>query len=587
MVDTYRLLSHRVPITPKRVVESNKTHQSTPQTNRSQEAIPDTIQQRLGAVWQKAYTAKDQNDLRTLYAEWAKHYDEDHEVIGFFGHIAAASILNKHLLNKHARILDAGAGTGAAGQALTELGYDNLTAVDLSEDMLEVARGKGYYRELLPADLSLPIDQFRGSTFDAAILVGVFSYGQAPAHSLDEIIRLVKPGGIIVFTMRTDFYESDAMRVKTRMAELEAGQAWEKLEVSDPQPYLPKKDPNAKFQIWCYRVRPEKVPPVSDDYAKAICTAFTSESPVKVLDHKYIWNALGSRLYNRYISTPDYYLNDCEESNLRTYASEIVRDEEYLVELGCGSAKKISYLLQEEASLPNREHRITYVPIDLSPAAVEWAQYEVEQKFGKRVKVLPKLNPFQVVLPELAKRDEDANSLIVFFGSSIGNFETIRETVSFLRMVRESMRPRDRFLVGIDLHKSDEVLHKAYQAGEPNLTFFLNMIRRINDDADANFDLEQFEQATTYDEYEPYHGIADRRVNFRLRTRVDQKVHIGKLGLDIELKAGDCVQAGISRKYTPGDIEKLAAEAGLKLNRQWIDPQGFFSTNELVPKDVK
>ena len=169
-----------------------------------------------------------------------------------------------------APVLDAGCGTGAAGEALASLGYRNLTGIDLSQDMLARARDKGIYTRLEQVDLGQPLDAFPCSSFDAAALVGVFSYGQAPAHALDEVVRVVKPGGVVAFTMRVDSYEQDAMSVRSRMEALDRAHAWKLLEVTDPEPYLPNKDPHALFRVFCYRVLETKTPPVDEGFAAAV-----------------------------------------------------------------------------------------------------------------------------------------------------------------------------------------------------------------------------------------------------------------------------------------------------------------------------
>ncbi|MGE3808085.1 MAG: L-histidine N(alpha)-methyltransferase [Gemmataceae bacterium] len=552
----------------------NVRHERAPQ------ALSGDTEQRLEKIWKRAYTAKSKEDLLGLYADWAEKYDEDHEAVGFFGHVSASRLLVKHLDSKRqAAVLDAGAGTGAAGVALAALGLRNLTALDLSPHMLAKAEEKGVYRRLVQANLGLPVDALPINHFDAAILVGVFSYGQAPAHALEEILPLVKPGGLIVFTMRTDFHDADAMGVRSKMAELERQGAWQAVEVTEPELYLPNKDPRATFRVWCYRVRAEKFPPVDQAFASAVRSALTAPTSVKRLDHRYIWNSRASRLYNRYIETREYYLNDSEEEILRTNATDIINDESTIVELGCGSARKVKYLLSA-ADRRSDLDGLTYVPIDLSPGALKATRQEVDSCYQGRIAVEPLHASFARALPAVAERQ---GKLLLFFGSSIGNIESLEETVAFLKRVRACMGPRDRFVVGMDLHKDEEVLRSAYQAGEANLVFFLNMVRRINHELDARFDLSAFEQDSSYDEDEPYQGIEDRCVNFTLVTRKPQRVRVDRLDLDVELDAGDSIQVGISRKFRREDIQRLAALAGFRLARQWQDRRHYFSVNELLP----
>ncbi len=542
--------------------------------------IPEIVRKRLEQIWKQAYNAKNEEDLKKLYARWAASYDEDHQAVGFFGHFTASQLLARHLgQTETAKILDAGAGTGAAGMALASLGYKTIIGVDLSQEMLEIASRKGVYQELHSLDLGIPLDPWLADTFDAAILVGVFSYGQAPAHALDEVLRVVRPGGLMVFTMRSDFFESDAMGVKSKLNELEEKGAWELVELTEPELYLPNKDQEATFQVWCYRVLPGKAPAIDHDFAQTARAILTKPASIKRFDHRYIWNSSGSRLYDRYIETKPYYLNVCEEEILQNNAPEILGDERVIVELGCGSARKVSYLLRvvDEAT---ESLEVTYIPIDLSPAALEQTQSSIEAKLGDTVSVDPIHAPFDQALPQIK---EHQNKLLLFFGSSIGNLETLKETIDFLKMVRKNMHSGDRLVVGIDLHKDEEVLRQAYQSGDENRLFFLNIVRRLNDELGGTFDLSAFEQRSTYDQHESYEGVENRCVNFKLATKVAQTVRLKKIDLEVTLHAGDCIQVGTSRKYRPEDIRQLAADSGLELRRQWLDQRGYFSLNELVP----
>ncbi|MCB1056680.1 MAG: methyltransferase domain-containing protein [Acidobacteria bacterium] len=228
--------------------KTDRATQRTPQ--RTERATPSRRDQdddeHLERLWKQAYGARTRDDLRELYAAWARTYDADHERVGFFGHRLAAEVLARNLTRHDvARVLDAGAGTGAAGEALTELGFRDLTAVDLSPDMLRVAEAKGLYRETRVADLSLPVDAYPESSFDAAILVGVFSYGQAPPETLDEVLRLVRPGGVVALTARTDFLAKDAMGVASKLRDLErAGDP-----VSEPTQVLGVQAPGSRASI--------------------------------------------------------------------------------------------------------------------------------------------------------------------------------------------------------------------------------------------------------------------------------------------------------------------------------------------------
>ncbi len=543
-------------------------------------AASEGTQTRLEAIWKRAYEARTREDLQRLYADWAVSYDADHERVGFFGHRLTADVLARHTTRHDmARVLDAGAGTGAAAEALHALGFRRLVGVDLSDDMLRIARGKGIYRETIVADLSVPLDAFAAGSFDAAVLVGVFSYGQAPAETLDEIVRLVRSGGVVAFTLRTDFHATDAMGVRSRMEALERRGAWRLLERTDPMPYLPHKDPEAMFQVWCYRVTGDVEAEVEDGFEEAIREALTGDDWVKKIDHAWIWDSAASRLYERYTQTSGYYLTDCEEEILRDHAAEIVGDEPLVVELGCGSAQKIRHVLRAAVALGRA---LRYIPIDVSPGALKSTTAEVRQSFGDRVPVEPRHGLFEDVLPGLPVGEP---KLVFFFGSSIGNLDTIAETVAFLDRLRTRLNPGDRFVVGIDLHKDESVLERAYNEEEWCRSFFVHMLRRINEHLGADFDPRVFELSSTYEVEAPHEDLRTRRMSLRIAPTSPQHTWIRKLELEVHLEPGQPVQVGISRKYEPEQIAMLARMAGLRLSRQWFDRRRWFSLNELVRDD--
>lgn len=213
-----------------------------------------TIDERIEQRWEQAYSVETEDELESFYDDWARTYDEDHDVVGCFHHVTAAEALSRHLPELHARILDVGAGTGLAGMELGGLGYDNIAAVDFSAGMLEVARERGLYNAYWVMNLNHPLDGIESDAFDATLGVGIFSYGQVENTCLDELLRIVKPGGVIAFTMRVEFHDANEMGFRDRMKELEEAGRWELIERTDPAPYLPEKDPDALFRVWLYRV---------------------------------------------------------------------------------------------------------------------------------------------------------------------------------------------------------------------------------------------------------------------------------------------------------------------------------------------
>ena len=202
---------------------------------------------------QWVYASENNRQLQERYDEWAQDYDDNLE--SDFGYVMPriASETFAQFVPKDARVLDAGAGTGLVGVELHRLGYMNIEAMDLSRGMLEEARSKevysGFHQMVMGERLG-----FDTGSYDAAIGVGVLTLGHAPAHSLDELARIVRPGGFVVFTLRPDVYEQNGFREKQR--QLESDGTWELARVTEEFLGMPKGEPDVLFQVWIYRVSP-------------------------------------------------------------------------------------------------------------------------------------------------------------------------------------------------------------------------------------------------------------------------------------------------------------------------------------------
>ena len=155
------------------------------------------------------YETSNTETLEARYDAWARIYDAELDKPYRISPIRSAGVLAKAVPDQSAAILDAGAGTGMIGEALAELGYDNLTAIDLSPEMLEVARQKGVYQALEIANLDQPIQLFPPESFEAIVAVGVFTFGHASPNGLLNLDVLLKRGGYFVLTVRANYYESN------------------------------------------------------------------------------------------------------------------------------------------------------------------------------------------------------------------------------------------------------------------------------------------------------------------------------------------------------------------------------------------
>jgi predicted TPR repeat methyltransferase len=197
------------------------------------------------------YSSQNDQELEERYDQWAADYEADVE--GDFGWISpqrTSETFARHV-PQEATILDAGAGTGLVGQCLYGLGYRNLTAMDLSQGMLEIARNKNVYQAFDQMAMGQRLD-YSANQFDATVVVGVFTEGHAKASSLDELVRVTKSGGHIVFSLKTDVYSEQGF--KEKQDALESAGQWKLVEVTDTFQPLPKGEPEVLHQVWVYQV---------------------------------------------------------------------------------------------------------------------------------------------------------------------------------------------------------------------------------------------------------------------------------------------------------------------------------------------
>jgi ubiquinone/menaquinone biosynthesis C-methylase UbiE len=172
--------------------------------------------------------AADLVELEHIYKNWAKKYEDDViNLAGYVGHLITSELLLRYLKNTQAKILDAGCGTGLVGEILNNNEFKNLIGVDFSQEMLNIAMQKNVYQSLELVDLTKKLD-YEDNLFDAVICAGTFTCGHVGPEALREMVRIIKQGGYICFTVRKQEWEaSPYMQI---INDLEESQAWQKLE---------------------------------------------------------------------------------------------------------------------------------------------------------------------------------------------------------------------------------------------------------------------------------------------------------------------------------------------------------------------
>jgi L-histidine N-alpha-methyltransferase len=313
-------------------------------------------------------------------------------------------------------------------------------------------------------------------------------------------------------------------------------------------------------------------PNASYEFAADVRTGLTKPGQKELLS-KYLYDDVGSALFEVISHLPEYGLTRADERLLRRHGHDIVErlaTPVSVAELGSGSGRKTRHILEALC----RRQRTAYYPIEISPSALAMCERELSDI--ESISILGFEREYLDGLLEVAAhRKTGQHFLVLFLGSTIGNFDR-PAGLGFLAEVRRILQPGDSLLLGTDLEKSSIQLLRAYD-DELGVTaaFNLNLLARINRELDADFDLSQFEHMARI-------NCEARSVEMHLRSRCHQTVHIPTAELTLELLEGETIWTESSHKYSPGEVFSMARTAGFRCEAQWIDEQWPFAENLLI-----
>jgi L-histidine N-alpha-methyltransferase len=308
------------------------------------------------------------------------------------------------------------------------------------------------------------------------------------------------------------------------------------------------------------------------DFAADVCAGLLRPGQ-KELPSKYLYDEVGSALFEVISVLPEYGLTRADERLLRRHAADIVarlKSRVLVAELGSGSGKKTRWILEALA----RKQSTTYCPIEISPAALARCESELGQI--EYVSIVGFERPYlDGLLAAASGRNGNERLFVLFLGSTIGNFD--RDAGErFLAEVRRVLYPGDALLLGTDLEKPLPQLLAAYD--DPigvTAAFNLNLLARINRELAADFDLAGFRHEARYNPLE-------RRIEMHLRSMRDQSVRIARAGCTVSFAKDETIWTESSHKYRAEDISGMARRTGYRCDAQWLDSEWLFAENLLI-----
>jgi dimethylhistidine N-methyltransferase len=289
----------------------------------------------------------------------------------------------------------------------------------------------------------------------------------------------------------------------------------------------------------------------------------------KYLSSKYFYDQKGDKIFQEIMHMDSYYLTRSELEIFKTKKGAILKsmasDSKFrILELGAGDGMKTKVLLDH---FMDEQADFIYAPVDISGHVLELLETDLRASLPD-LAITTMCGDYFEILNELSL-DTGIRNIVLFLGSNIGNY-TENHAIDFLRKIRANLKSGDQLMVGFDLKKNPEVILDAYHDPEGvTARFNYNLLNRINNELDADFDIESFEHHPIYD---PVSG----ECKSYLLSLKDQKVTIGAIDKSFELEAWEPIFTEVSRKYNRSEISSLCEEAGYQEIATFTDKRDYF-----------
>jgi dimethylhistidine N-methyltransferase len=299
-------------------------------------------------------------------------------------------------------------------------------------------------------------------------------------------------------------------------------------------------------------------------YAQELDAGLTAAQ--KSLPTKLLYDAAGSTLFEKITELPEYYLTRTELGILVDRSAEIAEATGVpvtVVELGAGTAAKTCTLLR---ALTCRQLRVPYFPVDISSSALAEARERVLAE-SEQISVRPVIADFSHGFGFL--RDIPGKKLVLYLGSSIGNFDP-DAAVTMLNEIRNELNAGDALLIGTDMAKDRSILLPAYDDAQGvTQAFNKNILHRLNRELGADFDVNSFHHVAVW-------NPKQSRMEMHLESLRAQEIDISALGLRLKLSKGDRIHTENSYKYTMPMVRRMVSGGGFRLSQSWFDRKKWF-----------